>query len=199
MSDEIRVNRPQPQSQRYDASQTPMASPDSNMTGPSRSSKTPWIILGAVVVILLVVGALFREKLFGGSMKPNGTVSVAKSSGYQAVFLTNGQVYFGKMSNISEDYATLKDIYYLQVVQPPLQGQAADQAQAQQQAAAQPQISLVKLGNELHGPVDEMHISKSQVLFYEDMKDDSQVVKAIEAYKVNPTGTPTPTTPTPAQ
>jgi hypothetical protein len=57
---------------------------------------------------------------------------------------------------------------------------------------------LVKLGNELHGPVDEMHISKAQILFYEDLKTDGQVVKAIQAYKANPAGTPAAAAPTPA-
>ena len=101
---------------------------------------------------------------------------------YQAVFLTNGQVYFGQISNTESNYVTLKDIYYLQVG--PQQGSGADVSQSQQS------ISLVKLGNELHGPEDEMHISRSQILFYEDLKKDGSVVKAIDAYKTNPSGAP---------
>lgn len=154
-------------------------------------SKMPWIILAVVVVVLGALGILFRQQLFGS--KNNAEVKGAMttgSSGYQAVFLTNGQVYFGKLSDATADYVTLKDIYYLQVVQPPqLQGtppQGQQQSAPAQQQAAQPQISLVKLGNELHGPVDEMHISRSQVLFYEDLKSDGQVVKAIADYKANP-------------
>ena len=95
---------------------------------------------------------------------------------------------------MDNDYITLSDIFYLQVVQPPLQGTPqAGQPAAQTTPTAQPQISLVKLGNELHGPVDLMHISRAQVLFYEDLKGDGSVVKAIDAYKANPTGAPTPT------
>ena len=185
MPDEVRINRP---------AQQPAARPDMSsmdMSSPSGSGKSAWIILGVVVVVLVVLGVLFRDKLFGAksAMVSNAP---AGSSGYQAVFLTNGQVYFGKMSNVNSDYPTLTDIYYLQVVQPPLQGQQAP-GQTAPAAAAQPQISLVKLGNELHGPVDEMHIAKAQMLFYEDMKTDSQVVKAIQAYKANPSGAaPTP-------
>jgi hypothetical protein len=107
------------------------------------------------------------------------------------VFLTNGQVYFGKIGSTAGEFITMSDIYYLQVVQPPLQGTPAT-GQPAPEGQAQPQISLVKLGNELHGPVDEMHISRAQVLFYEDLKADGSVVKAIDAYKANPTGTPTP-------
>jgi hypothetical protein len=149
---------------------------------PAKSSKLPWVILGAVVVVLLVVGVLFRDKLFGSktSQVKGTSTSMGTSSEYQAVFLTNGQVYFGKIKGTDDNYLTLSDIYYLQVIQPPLQGSGQDAAgQPTTAEGQQPQISLVKLGQELHGPVDEMHINRSQVLFYEDLKTDGSVVKAI--------------------
>jgi flagellar basal body-associated protein FliL len=184
MSDEIRVQRPQT----APAMQQPMYQEPT-----SKSSSKSWIILGVVVVVLIVVGVLFRDKLFGAkSSKVKGTVTSMANSGYQAIFLTNGQVYFGKITKMDSDYLTASDIYYLQVVQPPLQGSGQDAAAAQAQAAAQPQISLVKLGNELHGPEDEMHISRAQVLFYENLKEDGSVVKAIRSYQQNPSGTPAP-------
>ena len=183
MPDEIRVSRPSMSQRPEQPSTQPMSGGD--MNEPQSSSKMPWVILGIVIIVLVVLGVLFRDKLF----KSGGQDKMAKSTGYQAVFLTNGQVYFGNISDIKNDYVTLKDIYYLQVVQPPLQGNQQGAA-GQQPAQAQPQISLVKLGNELHGPVDEMHISKMQILFYEDLKNDGQVVKAIESYKANPTGAP---------
>jgi len=204
MSDEIRVGR-QPQYQPQYQQPQPMPRQDMNMGGgmppqepeSQGGSKMPWIILGLVVVVIIILGLVFRNQLFnhsGGTMtSTSGTSTVAgeQASGYQAVFLTNGQVYFGKITGGDTNYVTLDDIFYLQVVQPPLQGNGA--TSTSQSATAQPQISLVKLGNELHGPVDEMHISRPQILFYEDMKTDSQVVKAIEAYKASNTPTPTPT------
>jgi hypothetical protein len=191
MPDELKVNRPpQAQMQHHQNMQMQQEMP------PQKNSKAPWIILVVVVIVIAVLGFLFRGQLFKGSASTATTAgSDQQSSGYQAVFLTNGQVYFGKMSHPDSDYPTLTDIYYLQVVQQPgLQGSG----QGASSTAAQQQISLVKLGNELHGPVDEMHIAKGQILFYEDMKTDSQVVKAIEAYKANPTGAAA-VTPTPAQ
>src|SRR3989344_2751343 len=140
-----------------------------------RNSRLPWVILAIVVIIAVVVLAvLFRDKLIVGEAEK-------EVSDYQAVFLTNGQVYFGKLSGVNNRYLTLKDIYYLQVNQP-LQSGQEEQLQQQQQ----PQLSLVKLGNELHGPVDAMKINKDQVLFYEDLKTNGKVVEAIMAYKVNP-------------
>lgn len=197
MPDEIRVGRsPQQPVQQHSSMRSDMPMQQEMEATPARSNKMPWIVLGLIVIVLIVLVVLFRNKLF---MSGSGSASLAsdasQASGYQAVFLTNGQVYFGKMSNDNGDYPILTDIYYLQVVQPPLQGQ-----QQPGQAAPQQQISLVKLGNELHGPVDEMHISKAQILFYEDLKTSGQVVQAIKAYKANPTGTAAPvTSPTPTQ
>jgi hypothetical protein len=167
MSDEIRINRPQPQSYaKPEVTDQPEPKP--------RSSKAPWIILGIIVLVLVVCAIVFRGQLFGKPAATTGTPAAAgqvKSSGYEAVFLTNGQVYFGKLSHPGDDYVQLDDIYYLQVG--PQQGSGST-------ASTSPQsISLVKLGNELHGPVDQMHINRSQILFYEDLKSDGQVVKAI--------------------
>lgn len=181
MSDEIRVSRP--------ASQGAPAVMPQEVQNSGGGSKTPWIILGAVVVLVVVLGVLFRGQLFGKSdnkMANGQPAPSSKPSGYQAVFLTNGQVYFGKMSSPDGIYATMTDIFYLQVVQPPLQGQQDPNQPAAQQGDQQPQISLVKLGNELHGPVDEMHINRDHILFYEDLKTDGQVVQAINSYKSNP-------------
>jgi hypothetical protein len=181
MSEEVRVNRPQINPQ----PQQPMGSMTADIRPQAQKSKMPWIILGVVVLLVVVLGVLFREKLFPGNSDTGSVQGVStRGSEFQAVFLTNGQVYFGKVSNPTGEYLTLKDIFYLQVTQPPLQGSTPqDQAATQQQ---QPQISLVKLGNELHGPVDEMHINRDQILFYEDLKEDGQVVKAIRDYKANP-------------
>ena len=174
-----------------------MAPQTSNMGGQMaypapQSSKMPWIVLAVVVVVLVVLGVLFRDKLFS---KPSSSAAVkgtSTSATYQSVFLTNGQVYFGKISDINSDYITLKDIYYLQVVQKqPIQG-TPEQAGQQAAAQAQPQqeISLVKLGGELHGPVDEMHINRQQVLFYEDLKQDGSVVSAILKDKADKAAAP---------
>jgi len=42
---------------------------------------------------------------------------------------------------------------------------------------------LIKLGNEIHGPADSMIITKDHILFIEQLKDDSKVVRAIKEYQ----------------
>ena len=130
-------------------------------------SPVMWIV-ALVVVVLLALGAWFAWSKMGG----DGGV---KSGQYQAVFLTNGQVYFCKVSNINDSYVRCDDIFYLQVqqsVQPDSKSKT-DQSQ----------VSLAKLGSELHGPEDTMHISRDQVLFWENLKNDGKVVQAINSYK----------------
>ena len=134
-----------------------------NQLGKKKLSKVAWLILICLVAILFAVSLFFRQKFFGLDRS---------HSVYQAVFLTNGQVYFGTLSNQNQNYVVLKNIYYLQAAQS-LQG-------TNQQS--QP-FSLVKLGKELHGPTDIMYINHSQILFYEDLKPDSNVVKTIESYR----------------
>ena len=84
---------------------------------------------------------------------------------YQAIFLTNDQIYFGHLKNISSDYLILSDVYYVKI----------DQSGVGQ---------LVKLGvGEPHGPKDEMVINQDQILFWENLRFDSQVVKTIQNMK----------------
>jgi len=153
-----------------------MVAPGEEGVAAAAKPKSPWLFIVIAIVVLAGIGLIFKDKIKSGLEGRNQAIS-----GYQAVFLSNGQVYFGKLSDAKDTYVTLRDIYYLQVVQQQqqLQGQQAAPGQ-------QPQVSLVKLGNELHGPADVMKINRSQILFYEDLKTDSQVVKAIKDYVQKP-------------
>ncbi|MGH7196854.1 MAG: hypothetical protein ACREGJ_03785 [Candidatus Saccharimonadales bacterium] len=133
------------------------------------NGKKWWIVhvVIATVLLLLAVGGYFLW-----SAKGNTEV---KTNQYQALFLTNGQVYFGRLTDVNDSYVKLSEIYYLQVQQP-IQP-------AQQKSGEQPQVSLAKLGSELHGPEDAMHVSRDQVLFWENLRDDSKVVQAIKQAK----------------
>lgn len=121
-----------------------------------------------LIVIVVLAYALWTTKGFG---LWKGSEEV-KTGNYQAVFLTNGQVYFGRLAGATSSYATLEDVYYLQVqkIQP------ADEK-------SQGKLTLIKLGNELQAPVDMMKINKDQILFYEDLKEEGKVMQAIQRYK----------------
>ncbi len=129
--------------------------------------KKKWFI-GLIIVLVLFVAVC---AIVGKKIKNRLTVN----SEYQAVFLTNGQVYFGKLE-MEHRWVELTDIYYLQATQPLQQGTEPAQP-------ANNQIQLVKLGSELHGPKDQMFIERDKILFWENLKDDSKVVQKIKESK----------------
>lgn len=141
-----------------------------------------------LIMVLVVAAAVVAAVFWGLRYVGVSPFQATKTEGYQAVFLTNGQVYFGKITQMTATDVTIEDIYYLQV-----EGQIQPEREGQQQ----PRLSLVKLGNELHGPQDKMIINRDHVLFWENLKDDGRVVTAIKDHKAGRTGTPAPT-PTPA-
>jgi len=130
------------------------------------NGKKRFLIIGLIIAAVIALGAA-GWWAYNQFMSPDGV----KKNQYQAIFLTNGQVYFGKLGNVSANYIDLTDIYYLQVQQ---SVQPADKKDEN------PQVSLAKLGSELHGPEDQMKISRDQVLFWENLKDNSKVVEAIK-------------------
>lgn len=129
-----------------------------------------YILYGVLIVVLGY--AIYATQGFGLWKSSSSSKS---SSKMQAVFLSNGQVYFGELKSLNSQFMVLKDIYYLRVDKP-IQPKPED-------ANQQGKLSLVKLGNEVHGPQDEMKINRDHVVFVENLKDDGQVMKAIQKYK----------------
>lgn len=130
----------------------------------------------------ILVVALVLYVVFGG---PKNEQDYIDKSKYQAVFLNGGQVYFGHVQNMGEEYIKLSDIYYLSVSQQVQPDQKTNQGQQQQ-------ITLVRLGCELHRPQNSMVINRDQVIFWENLKDDdadTTVPGAIKKYiAANPNG-----------
>lgn len=99
--------------------------------------------------------------------------TVAAYMSWRAIFLNNNQVYFGHFWDLPFASAiTLHNVYYLEIAQPAQQLTGQDQSQ---------QLKLVRLGNEIHGPTNEMTIPMAQVLFWETLRPDSAVVAAIKS------------------
>jgi len=136
-----------------------------------------WGSMFLLVSIGLLIAALVVSI---GLSKTHEQSKYVNSNQYQAVFLNGGQVYFGKIGVLNKQYMTLGSIYYLRVnqtVQPNANTSNAND------------VSLVKLGCELHGPQDQMVINADQVVFWENLKSDGQVAKAVaEFQKQNPKG-----------
>lgn len=141
------------------------------------------VLLLVVAVSVLVIAAVAMTSLqleVLRAVNESAASSRVNTDTYQSVFLTNNQVYFGTIEALTSDAVVLSNVYYLQV-DADLQG-GEGEAPAEGEAAADSSLSLVKLGtNEIHSPEDTMVISREQVLFWENLTKDSEVVKAIEA------------------
>ncbi|NMC51241.1 hypothetical protein GYA54_00735 [Candidatus Kuenenbacteria bacterium] len=140
------------------------------------------LVVALVVVVLVLVAGFVVDRytsvsLFGEKDSASLSMVYSKDS-YYAVFLSNGQVYFGRVSKTDAKYTTIEDIYYLQVSNPLQQVPPTGE---QQQA----QLSLVKLGQELHGPQDFMQVNNDHIIFVEELKNDGKVVEAITSYKTS--------------
>lgn len=131
------------------------------------------------IVAVIVAVAVIALALIAWLMRPSDAVTGIDDSKYQAVFFTNGQVYFGKLHAFNSEYMKLTDVYYLQTQA----SEEADSENPQQTSTNQNNPTLIKLGDEIHGPEDEMIVSKDQVLFYENLKSDGKVAQSIEKHK----------------
>lgn len=147
---------------------------NSSWKGSPKWLRVIWIILlfaGTILVVSMVA------LLYVGGDKESKLIDKSK---FQAIFLTSGQVYFGNIVTVNDSYVDLKNIYYLSVNQ---------QVQPEQSDNKEASVALVKLGCELHGPVDEMVINRDQVTFWENLKTDGQVSQAIDKWvEQNPEG-----------
>lgn len=128
-------------------------------------TKNPFVIAAAAAALFLVASVLAS---WAAENLPSSR------SGIYAAFLANGQVYFGTVAKENDRVVVLADVYYLKLPKP-----IVSQEDLQNLA----DVSLVKLGNELHGPEDRMEIFRPQILFLERLKPDGRVVKAIENYR----------------
>jgi hypothetical protein len=136
---------------------------------PGKMMRIAYLVLlaGVAILLLCIVLGVGRN---GSSTREAKYVDTSK---YQAVFLNNGQVYFGSIKSLNDGYVRMSSIYYLT--------QNGDNSS---------NYSLVKLGcQQIHDPLDQMVINRSQVTFWENLNADGKVVKSIQQFqKENPNG-----------
>jgi hypothetical protein len=125
-------------------------------------------IVASSLLVILILGGVHWYK----SAHEFSSDSHAK---WQAVFLTDGQVYFGQLGSHNKRFALLKDVYYLKYTNGLQQDKAGDSS-----TLSSRNLNLIKLGGEAHGPEGEMFIAKDKILFFENLKETSTVVQAIE-------------------
>lgn len=141
---------------------------------PQNKNKFIALAVGVVIAIAIVL-------LSGWFLYRSSTAATIDGSKYQAVFFTNGQVYFGKLAQVNSNYFKLTDVFYIQASDANTETDTESE-NPQQTTNNSTDIRLIKLGSEVHGPDDEMIISKDQVLFFENLKKDGKVSDSIVKY-----------------
>jgi hypothetical protein len=122
------------------------------------------ILLGLLIGLLLgglvwfVLLWVRPEDPFAGAVDTNR---------WQAVFLSNGQVYFGHLTVASEEFYELREAFYIRESPPAQEGQP-------------PTREVRALSSEFHQPENRMLIRKDEVLLVENLLPDSDVAEAIE-------------------
>lgn len=138
-------------------------------------------------VLLGIALLLVAIALYAGLSSPGAESKQINSKQYQAVFLTNGQVYFGRITDLNNNYLVLKNVFYIE-----------NNSSSSTTTTQNSNYTLRKLGTtELHMPEDKMIVNRETVTFWENLKDSSQVVTKIGEYYKNPSGsssTPSNTT-----
>ena len=126
-----------------------------------------YIINAAVILVLVNLVFIATTLLIKIYPNANKLGKIADLNTYQAVFLSNDQIYFGHLKNESKKsgYLILTEVYYVKVGEGSV-GQ------------------LVKLGQiEPHRPTNEMIINRDHVLFWENLSPDSPVIRTIQGYQ----------------
>jgi len=169
-----RNNRPSARTEREPEPAAPAPAPKPK---PQAEPKRPrWrlkLVIGLIVIGLITCAAWF--------MLSRSSISTAiDGNKYQAVFFTNGQVYFGKLSAINDEYMRLTNVYYLQAKSDTETKDTSPQSASKQNNS---DVELIKLGGEIHGPEDAMIVSKDQILFFENLKPAGNVSQTITNYQ----------------
>lgn len=126
-------------------------------------------IIAVVILLLGIIGLLYSNN---NDVKDTESQYIY-SNKLQAVFLNTGQVYFGNITELNNNFLVLEHIFYLQT---------SSSSTSSSTSSSNSNVSLVKLGCELHEPYDQMIINRAQVTFWENLQAGGQVAKAVATW-----------------
>ena len=123
-----------------------------------KNKKRSVVLFLFVLVVLVGAGVWIGTAMVGGN-----ATNPASSSGYSAVYMISGDIYFGKLHSFPKPYLT--DALYV------------TRSTGQNN---QPQLGLATFKSAFWSPVGEIYFNPSQVLFTASLRNDSQIVTAIQ-------------------
>jgi len=130
----------------------------------NKTAKVILIIILVLVLIVIVAGIVVVTTKGGNVKNLTGTGSSANK--YYSVYVQTGNgsaVYYGQIVKQSEEYLVLKDPGYINV-------------QPAQKEDEQPQVNFALMKDEFFKPLPEMTIFKNNIVFIQQLSDDSPIV-----------------------
>jgi len=122
-------------------------------------NKKLFIVLFFVILVVLIGLGVW----IGMAVVGNRTADPSAPSGYTAVYMTSGDIYFGKLHWFPREY--LSDALYV-VRSTGQSGQA--------------QLGLATFKSAFWNPVGDIYLNPAQILFTAPLRNDSQIVAAIQ-------------------
>jgi len=112
-----------------------------------------YLIIILLAVVSIYLGHAFSKKIFFFGFEK-----------WQAVQLINGDVCYGKLQTFP--CCKLSEAYFIQTIQ--------------EETNSVPQLK--PLNSLFFGPENVMHLQKQQILWWADLSENSQVLKAIQSF-----------------
>lgn len=119
-------------------------------------------IIFYLCLVIFVIFVVFFSYAWGKGIWPFGERK------YQAVQLSNGDIYYGHLCLFPSPKLT--DVYFIQNVPAAKEGE-------------QPTTKLAPLTSLFFAPENVMHLNKDQILWWADLRGDSQVLQLIKQQK----------------
>lgn len=135
----------------------------------TRHCRWIWIVLILVVICAHIVWGSYN-------WRRRSAPRVDKNL-YQVVLLSNDQAFFGKLHNEYGRAPYLTDVYYLK---PNTQGATDANGRL---LNSQETYNVIKRGGEIHAPTDTLYLNAANILYWENIGEDSLVMKGIKAEK----------------
>jgi len=130
----------------------------------NKTAKVILIIILVLVLIVIVAGIVVVVTKGGSAKNLLGTSATVDK--YYIVYVQTGAgsaSYYGQIVKQTEDYLVLKDPGYINV-------------QPGENEGDQPQVNFALMKDEFFKPVSEMTILKNNIVFIQQLADDSPIV-----------------------
>lgn len=132
-------------------------------------------IMPLVIVILVVIVGIGGWMLW--SLSQNKDSAINKNE-YQAVFLTNGQVYVGNLAPYNDTYFQVTNVFVAASITSKSSTTSQDAS-----ANANDTTQLAKITSGALAPHDAIYVMRNQVLYFENLQPNGKAAQLIKQYK----------------